>query len=256
MRNLICFSFIILLGFSCGNPIENKSSDEQPLSLAKDIDTVQDLLKENSSSVNSLTDLEERLTQLGLVNVSEIDPSIVIDIRYSTSNNFMGMDVYGDFDEAWLQADVAEKLKKAQEFLKSNYPDYSLIVYDAVRPLHIQQKMWDLVEMPVAEKGKYLSNPSKGSVHNYGAAVDLSIVDGNGEALDMGTDYDFFGEESHPAKEAEMLKAGKINQVHIDNRKILRNAMRKAGFSNIPAEWWHFNSCNREEAKRKYPLIE
>ena len=116
--------------------------------------------------------------------------------------------------------------------------------------------MWDTVKIPMAEKTKYLSNPKYGSLHNYGAAVDISIVDEKNIPLDMGTSYDFFGELAYPEKEQQMLREGKLTQQQIDNRKLLRAVMQKASFFNIQTEWWHFNSCTREFAAQNYKIIE
>lgn len=199
--------------------------------------------------------LEIELDSLGLVNVHEMDSTIRIDLKYSTPQNFIGIDVYGNFDQCYLQKEVAEKLVNAQKFLRQKFPYYTLIVFDAVRPLSIQQKMWDTIALPAGEKIKYLSNPKHFSLHNYGAAVDLSIVDDNGILLDMGTPFDFFGEKAHPVKEQELLASGELTQHQISNREILRSVMRKAGFFGIQTEWWHFNSCTREVAASKYQIV-
>lgn len=201
------------------------------------------------------TDIEAHLIKIGLINIQKIEPSIKVDLRYSTTNNFMNADVYGDWENAYFQPDVAEKLVLAQMLLKSKYPNYSLLILDAARPISVQQKMWKMLDMPTAEKTKYISNPQNGSLHNYGAAVDLTIVNDIEEELDMGTLYDFFGDEAHPAKEMQMLLEGKLTEEQINNRKLLRDVMRKAGFSQLPTEWWHFNSCSRPEAMQKYQII-
>lgn len=205
--------------------------------------------------VDNRSELEIQIASLGLVNIHDLDTSIVVDLKYSSTNNFMGMDVYGNFDQCFLQPDVAKKLCAAEKFLKEKYPFYSLIVFDAVRPLHIQQKMWDTIQLPPAEKIKYLSNPKNFSLHNYGAAVDVSIIDQNGMELNMGTPFDFFGVKAHPVKEQELLTAGELTQRELLNRQILRNVMWKAGFFGIQTEWWHFNSCTREVAAGKYQIV-
>jgi zinc D-Ala-D-Ala dipeptidase len=202
------------------------------------------------------SELENKLIEMGLVDVQELDSSIVVDLRYASDNNFLGQNVYGDFNRCYLQPDVAEKLILAQLFLKTKFPQYSLIIFDAVRPRSIQQIMWDLLKMPVAEKTKYVSNPKNGSLHNYGAAVDLSIIDEKGEELDMGTPYDFFGELAYPRLEKQMLENGKLTQLQYDNRILLRESMQKAGFTHLTTEWWHFNSCSRTEAQQRYQIVE
>jgi D-alanyl-D-alanine dipeptidase len=101
-----------------------------------------------------------------------------------------------------------------------------------------------------------VSNPRNGSLHNFGAAVDLSIVDENGIELDMGTPYDYFGELAYPREENRLVKEGKLSHLQALNREILRNVMHEAGFSGITTEWWHFNSCSRPEAFERYDIVE
>ena len=195
--------------------------------------------------------LEKKLISAGLVNIQSVIPEIQVELKYSTTDNFLHADVYGDLTNAYLQPDVVQKLKTAY----SNHPDLTFIIYDAVRPLSIQYKMWEILDLPPGQKEKYLSNPKNGSIHNYGAAIDMSLAEKNGKPLDMGTPFDFFGEAAEPQLEYKMLQEGVLTQQQIDNRKILRSVMQKAGFRQLPAEWWHYNSCSREEAKIKYAVI-
>ncbi|MBK7441893.1 MAG: M15 family metallopeptidase [Chitinophagales bacterium] len=199
--------------------------------------------------------LEKSLQAAGLVNVQSVIPEIQVELKYSTTDNFLHADVYGDLTNAYLQKDVVEKLKAAYQFLQETHPNLTFIIYDAVRPLSIQYKMWEILDLPPGQKEKYLSNPKNGSIHNYGAAIDMSLAEKNGNPLDMGTPFDFFGEAAEPQLEYKMLQEGLLTQQQIDNRKILRSVMQKAGFRQLPAEWWHYNSCSREEAKIKYAVI-
>lgn len=199
---------------------------------------------------------EKSIIDCGLVDIKTIDSSIIVDMKYSTTDNFIGVDVYGDFNKCYLQPDVAEKLKLAQQYLREKYPYYSLIVYDAARPRSVQRIMWDTVKIPIIERTKYLSNPNGGSLHNFGAAVDISIVDEHGHTLNMGTPYDYFGELAYPKEEQRLLVEGKLTNKQILNRDILRSVMYKAGFWGIATEWWHFNSCTRDVAYQKYKIIE
>lgn len=258
MRRSVFALFILLLA-GCEEPpvAQKKSPQKTPVQLPPPTDTIPADTVAVISSAPVYSPLEQQLLDSGLVDVQALDSSIVVDLRYSTEDNFMHMDLYGDFTHAFLQPDVAEKLLKAQQALKARYPYYSLIIYDAVRPMHIQRMMWDTLPMPPMERQKYLSNPSRGgSLHNYGAAVDVSIIDSNGIPLDMGTAYDFFGEKAHPVKEAELLEAGELSERQVSNRKILRSVMYKGGFFGIQTEWWHFNSCTRDAAMEKYGVVE
>jgi D-alanyl-D-alanine dipeptidase len=198
--------------------------------------------------------LEKALIKQGLVNLQKLDTSIQVKLMYSTADNFVGIDMYGDFDQAYLYPKPAKMLLKAQRLLQAVDTSYALIVYDAVRPLHIQQQMWDTLKIPFKEKIKFLSNPKNGSIHNYGAAVDLSIVK-NGKPIDMGTPYDYLGKLAYPRLEKQLLTQGKLTQKQIDNRKLLRQVMFGAGFAGITTEWWHFNSLKRREAKQKYKVV-
>lgn len=203
-----------------------------------------------------ISDLEKSILEAGLIDVKTIDSSIVVDLKYSTNNNFLGLDMYGDFNKCYLQPDVAEKLKCSQEILKSRFPFYNLLIFDAVRARSIQRKMWDTIDVPYYERSKYVSNPSNGSLHNFGAAVDASIVNALGMELDMGTPYDYFGELAYPREEERMIEEGKLTHIQLLNRKLLREVMEAGGFMGITTEWWHFNSCYRKEAFEKYSIIE
>ena len=198
---------------------------------------------------------ETYLDSLGLVNVYTLDSSLKIEIRYSTPENFIGKDMYGDFAACYLQKDVAEKLIKAHRLLHDRFPYYRFVIFDGARPVSIQQMMWDSVDLPPGERQKYLSNPGNYSLHNFGVAVDLSIEDEDGRELDMGTTYDYFGTEAHPRNEQALFSEGKLTAVQIMNRELLRSVMREAGFSGIETEWWHFNSCSRARATEIYPLV-
>lgn len=261
MKNLsLAFTSVILtMGFiSCDNiPEKGNQSVVSPSVeiLAKDLPIVSDTLGKINSDT-SISILEKILIDSGLVDVRSVDSTIVVDLKYSTADNFLFTDLYGDLDKAYLQPDVAEKLKKAQEILRNKFPYYSLIIYDAVRPRRIQARMWDTLKLPFNIRSKYVSNPHNGSLHNFGAAVDLSIIDENGIELDMGTPYDYFGELAHPREEERMIKEGKLSYKQLLNRAVLRDAMVQAGFMDITTEWWHFNSCFRSQAILKYKIIE
>ncbi len=204
----------------------------------------------------SVGPLEQSLIDKELVNVQAVDSTIQVDLRYSTTNNFVGADVYGDLENAYLQAEPARRLAQANVFLKERAPGYTLYVFDAVRPRRVQQILWDTLAYPLAEKPKYVANPQEGSIHNYGAAVDLTIADVSGQPIDMGTDFDYFGVLAYPTKEEELLAQGKLTPEQIANRRLLRDAMTRAGFSPITTEWWHFNAFSRREADRRYGIVE
>lgn len=247
MKYFFCFLIFLFL-FSCtqeeiDHVSETKTKTDSIIPLTLD-------------TVDSVCDLEKKLEEAGLVRMKLFDSTIKYELKYSTPDNFMKTDVYGEFDDLYLQPDVAEKLSKAQKFLKEEDSSLTLLVYDGVRPRSVQQIMWDVVDMPNSEKGKFVSNPKNASIHNFGAAVDLTIAKTNGDPLDMGTEFDHIGELAYPTMEYFFLKDGQLTQQQVDNRKLLRTVMQKAGFSWLTTEWWHFNSCSREEAKLKYKILE
>lgn len=217
------------------------------------------VIKEENESVSiqpDTSELEKSLIQAGLVNIQTIEPALLVELKYSTNDNFMKRDMYGGLEHAYLQPDVAEKLKKAYQILHNSKPELTLLIYDCVRPHHIQQMMWDSLKLPISQKTQFLANPANGSIHNYGAAVDLTIANLNGQPLDMGSPYDYIGALARPDMEMKFLSTGELSQEQIDNRKLLRTTMTKAGFIYIKNEWWHFNSCSREQAKVKYKRVD
>ena len=206
---------------------------------------------------DTLGDLEQSLIDAGLANIEEVDSTLLVELRYSTTNNFLGFDMYGPLNHCYLQPDVADKLALANSYLAEKGLGYRLLVYDGVRPRSIQQMMWDALDsLPVKERTNYVSNPNSGSQHNFGAAVDLTIADSTGQALDMGTPYDYFGELAYPKLQWELLEQGKLTRKQVDNRSLLRGVMYQAGFFGIGTEWWHFNSCRRAKAREIYQIVE
>lgn len=200
-------------------------------------------------------DWDQYLRSSGFVEIRELDPSIRVHLAYATPHNFMNEVVYAGMSKAWLHPDAANKLFHAQQLLKEEYPGYSLFVYDAARPIEVQRKMWQLVRG--TKNMYYVANPAKGGgLHNYGMAVDVTIVDENENPLPMGTSYDFFGEEAHTDNEKALVASGKITADEYRNRQLLRRIMRQAGFTTVASEWWHFNACSRTTAQAKYTLIE
>lgn len=218
------------------------------------IETVQECtVPEEAVPVKSAT--ARRFDSLGLVNVAEADSTITVQLLYSTPHNFTGEVLYGDLTEAYLHPEAAEALLKAQRLLQEKHPAYRLIVYDAARPLSAQQKMWDTVKG--TPHYMYVSNPARGGgLHNYGAAVDVSILDSLQQPLPMGTEVDYFGKEAHISQEEQLVQSGAITREERENRLLLRQVMKSAGFRTLPSEWWHFNLCSREEAKQRLRLIE
>lgn len=188
------------------------------------------------------------IKQQGYVDVQDEDPTIKVSLMYSRPDNFTGKILYKDLKEAFLHPQAAKALAKAQKELKRLRPDLSLIVFDAARPMSIQQQMWDVVKG--TSKNIYVSNPANGGgLHNYGFAVDVSICDEKGDTIPMGTLIDHMGKEAHPEYETSMLAKGKISKEAVNNRKLLRRVMSAGGFRVLKTEWWHFNLKARAQVK-------
>ena len=172
---------------------------------------------------------------------------------YAKSDNFVGEKMY-DFDKAYLHPKAAKAVAEANKILGRIHPGWRLIIYDATRPMSVQQKMWDKVKGTRMQN--YVSNPKNGGgLHNYGLAVDVSIVDENGDSIPMGTKVDGLTYLSHIDNEEELVEQGKMSKEAIENRRLLRRVMREAGFLTIRTEWWHFNFTTRSDAKANYKLV-
>lgn len=198
--------------------------------------------------------LESYLQTQNVVNVSKMDPSIRVDLKYATTDNFTKTILYDSLLNIYLHPLAAKKLVNAQKYLKTLHPEYSLLVYDAVRPLSVQRKMYKVVQN--TQYAAYVANPTRTGLHNYGMAVDLTICDKNGKPLDMGTPFDFFGTAAGINKEAELVQKGILTKAQVKNRELLRKVMVHAGFLTIRGEWWHFNAVSLVEARKSYKVIE
>jgi D-alanyl-D-alanine dipeptidase len=160
------------------------------------------------------------------VNLKDYSNDFVYDMRYATENNFLHAKVY-DCAECFLRYKTVKKLIEANQ--KFKLLGYTIKLYDCYRPLDVQKKMWAIVSNPI-----YVADPKKGSIHNRGGAVDLTLVDKNGVELAMGTDFDHFG------KEAAHTYQDFSNEV-LQNRKLLREIMESCSFKVFQSEWWHYN---------------
>lgn len=240
----------ILMFFSCSSTATREKQDQEN----KYTGSAESAFQSIKECIPTKSRIAFTLDSLGFVNISKLDSTIYIDLMYTRADNFTGEILYEDLKEAYLHPDAAQALVQAQKGLKQLHPSYSLIVYDAARPMSVQKKMWNVVKG--TSKFKYVSNPNRGGgLHNYGLAVDISILDSLGIPLPMGTKVDHLGIEAHITQEVELVQTGKISEKERQNRILLRTVMKKAGFRPLPSEWWHFNLCSREEARRKYKLI-
>jgi len=166
-------------------------------------------------------------TPPALVDVATVAPGIRLDIRYATAKNFTGRALY-PAARCLLRPGVAERLARAQEAAAAQ--GLGLKVFDCYRPLSVQRAMWTLVP-----DERYVADPAKGSRHNRGAAVDLTLVDASGKELPMPTGFDDFSTRAH--RDYDDLPPNVIA-----NRAQLERLMQDAGCSGLPTEWWHFDA--------------
>lgn len=249
--------FAILILFSCEPPTaDNLTADDLGHGqYGTPSESAEDHL-DFSEEERVISEWDRRFMEAGLVNIQTVLPKVKVELKYSTTDNFFGKDVYGDLENAYLQPEVVQMLARAYGYLQEVDPELTLLIYDAVRPLSVQQILWDNLDKPDNLKRLYVADPKEGSLHNFGVAVDLTLVDKEtGQPLDMGTKYDYFGYAAYPDREIQMLREGKIKKEHVENRRLLRSVMVQAGFLSIGSEWWHFNAYSRREAGEKFEII-
>lgn len=163
------------------------------------------------------------------VEISAIDSTIRLDIRYASTSNFTGKQIY-DCGRCFLRKAAAQRLLAIQRELRQR--GLGVLLFDCYRPRPYQWRLWEAVPNP-----DYVADPRQGSMHNRGVAVDLTLVDSTGQALPMGTDYDFFGPEAHH-------DYTRLPDSILANRHLLRQTMERHGFEHIRTEWWHYSLTN------------
>ncbi len=209
------------------------------------------------SAITHASTVEQSLKLLenhpDFVDVSTIK-HVQLDIRYATENNFLKRNLYGQHTRCFLNKYAALMLARAAEGIARTAPGMQLLVFDCLRPQSVQKQLWAAVVGTAREK--YVADPAHGSIHSYGLAVDLSLVDSSGKELDMGTGFDDFSQLSEPAWEEKFLKLGRLKAEHLQNRKLLRTTMVEAGFLPLAAEWWHFDAMPKEQVRKSFRIIE
>jgi D-alanyl-D-alanine dipeptidase len=169
---------------------------------------------------------QSEIADTTFVNIKDYSSDFILDMKYATTTNFLKTKVY-DCPICFLRLKTVKSLINANAaFIKKGY---RIKLFDCYRPLDVQKKMWKIIP-----NTNYVASPTKGSIHNRGGAVDLTLVDKKGKELDMGTPFDFFGVESgHEYK--------KLSKKVLKNRLFLKTIMEKNNFGAINSEWWHYN---------------
>ena len=216
---------------------------------------------------------DAKMQEYNLVDVRELDSTILVDLKYSTTDNFVGIDMYGDLERAYLEREFAKRVVHAQQILKLRHPEYTLLIYDAARPISVQRAMRKCVEGTEFEN--FVADGTLGGRHNYGVAVDLTIATNDGVPLDMGTCFDNLtaaasvkgtADNSDPSTRTmkvykefinSLATRGIISYEAAANRIMLVEIMHESGLYPYRREWWHYEEIISITATRnKYKLLD
>ncbi len=222
LKTITFFCFIILFTGCKEKSVKEKALDTKSDSVIVLETQTQSSIAPGEDALKSLVDMADTT----FVRLADYSSDFEYDLRYATENNFLKAKVY-NCAECYTRVKTAKALIKANnDFIEQGY---KIKFYDCYRPNSVQYKMWEIVPNP-----QYVANPVKGSIHNKGGAVDITLVTLSGDELDMGTDFDFFGKKAYHDNmdlPKEILK----------NRKVLKETMEKYGFWSVRTEWWHYN---------------
>ena len=219
MNKIPYLLIVVFIIWSCREKAEVSAAEQ----VSKPVEVIQDsVIPEATKHILSLDGISDT-TFIRLANYSE---DFAYELRYATENNFLKTKVY-DCAECYTRSKTAKALIAANKVLLDK--GYRIKFFDCYRPNSVQYKMWEIFPNP-----QYVANPAKGSIHNRGGAVDITLETLDGVELNMGTDFDFFGKEAHHdhlQHPEEVLR----------NRALLKEVMEAHGFWSIRTEWWHYN---------------
>lgn len=226
-----------------------------------------------TSAQQSPQNFDAMMQEYNLIDIRALDSEILVDLKYSTTDNFMGVDMYGELETAYLEREFAKRVVRAQQLLQERHPEYTLLIYDAARPISVQRAMRRAVEGTEFES--FVADGTRGGRHNYGVAVDLTIATLDGTPLDMGAGFDDFTEAASVKGTADnsdpntrtlkvyrdyissLAARGIISREAAVNRIMLIEVMHEAGLYPYRREWWHFEEIISISATRnKYKLLD
>lgn len=239
MIHLRCLITVLIFSsfFSCNEREKASEQEDEPVITEEEIipkDSVREA--ETASLTIKENKVYESVPDTGFVVMQRFASGFAYDMKYATDDNFLKKAVY-TCDHCLLRKEVAEALKKANDTLMGR--GLRIKFFDCYRPFAVQKKMWELFPNPI-----YLANPyTKGSIHNRGGAVDITLINIEGKELEMGTGFDHFGREAHHAY-------SNLPDTVLSNRKLLKETMEAYGFNSITSEWWHYNF----KSARKYSI--
>lgn len=246
----MAWSLVVLFALFCGVSCHSVTKNEEIVP-----GIAGDTIEVSNPESPKYTEMELKLIDFGLQDIAEVDSTIGVYLVYATPDNFLGHILYPDIHHAFAVPAMAQKLAKAQQRLKTIRPDLSLLIYDAARPLSVQREMWESVKG--TPNVSFVANPAKGrGMHNYGAAVDITLMDSTGTPLPMGSKHDYFGPEARIDHEDSLLANDLITRQELENRRLLRRVMTESGFVTCISEWWHFNHIPSCRAKQELKIID
>ncbi|WP_234424323.1 M15 family metallopeptidase [Aquimarina sp. Aq107] len=240
IKKLLFITFLALL-FSCKETSVTTMTSASTLALLEKSKAIQlraERVEKNmqkwQDSLDRFENKEEMQSPVKddeFVNIEDLSNYFVLDMKYATKDNFLKKAVYS-CAKCYVRGVVAKALIAAnKDFMAKGY---RIKLFDCYRPHSVQKKMWKIFPNP-----GYVADPKGGSIHNKGAAVDITLTDLKGNQLDMGTKFDHFGKEAHHSYKS-------LSDEVLANRKILKEIMEKHGFSIIRTEWWHYNFKNKK----------
>ncbi len=238
-RNGIFLTMLLAVGITMGckrNQPEKKDVTAVPNVIAP-VDTIGTREEQVARSFKTF----EELADTTFVRLADFSDGFAYELRYATTNNFLKAKVY-DCAECYTRVKTAKALLEANKDFETQ--GVKIKFFDCYRPNSVQYKMWAIVPNP-----QYVANPKKGSIHNKGGAVDITLVTLDGKELEMGTDFDFFGKKAYHDNTD-------LPQIILKNRKLLKETMERHGFWSIRTEWWHYNlgaASNDKVANFKWP---
>lgn len=179
---------------------------------------------------------------------------VKMDLRYATFDNVTGHDLYCGIQRAFIHKDALPKLKRAVSLLQKEMPGAMFVVYDASRPIYAQEALRKTVRG--TPYSTFVASPGKGGMHNFGLALDMTIADSSGTPMDMGTEFDSFERCAGSVGEEDALATGRLTQKQVNNRNFYRSIMKRAGWTPLNSEWWHFNAYPSKYVREHYTKFE
>ncbi|WP_339841638.1 M15 family metallopeptidase [uncultured Maribacter sp.] len=223
LRMIAFFNLVLIL--SCKENVKTEIPESTPTNVFVKVDSLPKTDIIELKSKKEVVPLAS-LIDTTFVRLADYSDGFAFDLRYATDNNFLKEKVY-DCAECYTRVKTVKALLAVNKEFKEH--GVKIKFYDCYRPNSVQYKMWKIVPNP-----QYVANPVKGSIHNKGGAVDITLVTIEGEELDMGTDFDFFGKRAYHDN-------FDLPKEILENRKLLKETMEKYGFWSTRTEWWHYN---------------